>query len=158
MNGGLRMDHHVNFVEAHAEEPLGFDDFEAFVHHGGGINGDALAHLPIWMRQGLFWCDLGKFGQRQFAKWTARRGEDQAADFGAFPAAQALVDGVVFAVDGQQRDPAAFYGGHDDFAGGDQDFFIGQRDVLAELDGFVGGGQADYADGGGDHDFGVGMG
>ena len=48
--------------------------------------------------------------------------------------------------------------GHDHFAGGDQDFFIGQRDVFAELDGFVGGGQADDSDGGGDDDFGVGMG
>ncbi len=142
----------------HAEEPVRFDDFEAFVHQGGGIDGDALAHLPIWMRQGLFWCDARKFRERQFAKRATRGGEDQAADFGGFPAAQALVNGVVFAVDRQQRDFAALYGGHDHFAGGDQNFFVGQRDVFAELDRFVGGGQADHADGGGDYDFGVGMG
>ena len=59
---------------------------------------------------------------------------------------------------GSSATPLTLYGGHDHFASGDQDFFVGQRDVFAELDRFVGGGQADYADGGGDYDFGVGMG
>ena len=43
------MDDYVDFVEVRAEEPLGFDYFEAFVHEGGGVYGDALAHFPVGM-------------------------------------------------------------------------------------------------------------
>ena len=54
MDGGLRMDDNVDLVGADTEEPAGFDDLEAFVHHGGGINGDAVAHAPVGMGEGLF--------------------------------------------------------------------------------------------------------
>jgi len=151
------MHYHVNFVEAHVEKPAGFDDFEALVHHCGGIYGDALPHLPIWMRQSLFWCDLRKTGQWQFPERAARCCKHEAADLSGFPTTKALVDGVVLAVYRQQRDSGASYGGHDDFARCDQNFLICQRDVLAELDGFVGCRQADYSDGGGDYDLGIGV-
>ena len=124
------MDHDVDFVEVHAEEPFGFDHFEAFVHHGGGIDGDALAHLPVWMLQGLFGADLRKLAEGRLAERAAGGGEDQALNFFGFAGAEALVDGVVFAVDGEQHDFVFGDGGHDDFAGGDQDFFIGERDCL----------------------------
>ena len=41
-------------------------------------------------------------------------------------AAQALVDGVVLAVDGQQRLALAARFGGDQFSGGDQAFLVGQ--------------------------------
>ena len=100
---------------------------------------------------------LREAGYGRLAKGAAGRGEDQALDFARFAGAEALVDGVVFAVYRKKRDAGAGYGGHYHFAGGDQDFFIGQRDVFSVLDGFVGGGKADDADRGGDYDFGVGV-
>src|SRR5260370_1112882 len=47
MNRGLGMHDDVNLVRAHAKEPARFDDFEAFVHHRRGINGDAVSHAPV---------------------------------------------------------------------------------------------------------------
>ena len=67
------------------------------------------------------------------------------------------MNGVVFAVDGQQRDFMPGYRGHNDFSGGDENFFVGERDVLSVLDCFVGGGQTDDADGGRDYGVRVGM-
>src|ERR1700679_1723840 len=103
------MDHYMNFLQPHAKEPSGFDHFKAFVHHGGGINSDALSHLPIWMRQSLFWCDLRKFCQRQLSKRAARSSQHEATDFLRFPSPQALMNGIVLTIHGEQGDPGAFY-------------------------------------------------
>ena len=65
------------------------------------------------------------------------------------------MDGIVFAVYGQEGVAGFFYGGHDEFASGDKDFFVGKGDGTAELDGFVGCGETDHTDGGGNYDFGV---
>ncbi len=35
------------------EEAAGLDDLEALVHHGGGVDGDALAHDPGGVLEGL---------------------------------------------------------------------------------------------------------
>ena len=70
-----------------------------------------------------------------------------------FAAAQTLVHGVVFAVDGEKFAAGFFCGGHDQFAGGDENFFVGERDGFAEFYGFVGGFQADHTHGGGYDDF-----
>ena len=66
-----------------------------------------------------------------FKKRSAGRGEPDALDLFHPSAAQALVDGVVFAVDGQQRLALAARFGGDQFSGGDQAFFVGQADGLA---------------------------
>ena len=65
------------------------------------------------------------------------------------------MDSVVLAVDGEEGVAGFFCGGHDQFASGDQDFFVGEGDGAAEFDGFVGSGEPNDTDGGGDHDFGV---
>src|SRR5271169_29070 len=81
MDGGLRMDDDVDLIGAHSEQPAGFDDLETFVHHGGGIDGDAVAHLPVRMRKGLFCRDARELREGRFAERAAGRGEDQAANF-----------------------------------------------------------------------------
>jgi len=63
------------------------------------------------------------------------------------------VDGVVFAVYGEEFPSRFFCGGHDEFAGGNEDFFVGEGDELAEFYSFVGGGEANYAYRGGNYDF-----
>ena len=64
----------------------------------------------------------------------------------------------MFGIDGKQF-PARFRGGgHDEFTGGDENFFVGERDGAAEFNGFVGGLEANDADRGGKDDFGGGVG
>ena len=67
------------------------------------------------------------------------------------------MDGVVFAVHGEEFLAGLCGGGHDQFTGGDEDFFVGEGHSAAELDCFVGGFEADDTDGGGEDDFGGGM-
>ena len=49
----LGMNDDVDLVGAHVEEPAGFNDLEALVHHGGGVDGDAVAHFPVGMSESL---------------------------------------------------------------------------------------------------------
>jgi hypothetical protein len=63
--------------------------------------------------------------QRGLAERSAGGCEDEALYFFGFAGAEALVDGVVFGVDWEQGDLAAVDCGHDYFACGYQDFFIG---------------------------------
>ena len=82
MNDGLWVDDDVNLIGAHAEEPAGFNDFEAFVHHGGGVDGDAIAHFPVGMGESLIDGDAGEVVDGCFTEGAAGGGEDDAADFG----------------------------------------------------------------------------
>ena len=73
------------------------------------------------------------------------------------PGAQALMDGVVFAIDGKEFDSGPARRGHYDFAGCDQNFLIRKRYLLAGLYGGVSCLEADHADGCGNQDGGRGM-
>ncbi len=88
MNCGLGMDDDINFRERNIEKPASFDHFEAFVHQRGGIDGDALAHLPFGMVEGLFGSGVGDGRERSAAKWAAAGGEDQGGGLlpASFPA------------------------------------------------------------------------
>src|ERR1700722_1449304 len=134
------MNHNLDFFQADIEKPARFDHLEALVHERGGVNRNSIPHPPIWMRQGLLWCCFGDFRDWCGAEWTARGGEHQTLNFAPVARAEALVDGVVFAVHGEKRDILAFHSGHYDFAGSYEDFFISKRDGLSQLDGFVGSG------------------
>ena len=67
------------------------------------------------------------------------------------------MNGVVFGINRKQRDVVPGNRSHDHFAGGDQHFLVREGDIFAMLDGFVGGGQSDNADGGGNDGLRVGM-
>jgi hypothetical protein len=82
VDGGLRMNEDIDLVWANVEEPTGFDDFEAFIHHGGGIDGNAVAHAPVGVGQGLVDGNVFHFRKRRFPERATRGGEDQAADVG----------------------------------------------------------------------------
>src|SRR5579859_390803 len=151
------MDNHVNLIRAHAEEPARLDDLETFVHHGGGIDGDAVAHFPVGMGEGLFGSYGFELREGRFAKWPAAGGENETAHFAVRSTAKALMDGVVLAVHGQKFFAGFFCRSHNKFAGGDQDFFIGERDGFSKLHGFVSGFETDDADGSGNHDVRLGV-
>ena len=61
----------------------------------------------------------------------------------------------MFGIDGEQF-PARFVGGgHDQFAGSDEDFLVGEGDGASQFYRFVGGFEADDPDSGGEDNFGV---
>jgi hypothetical protein len=57
MNHALRMNHYFNLVLPGIEQPTGFNNFEALVHHGGGVDRDFPAHYPLGMGAGFVRCD-----------------------------------------------------------------------------------------------------
>ena len=72
--------------------------------------------------------------RRPAAEGPARRREDQAPQLARPAAVQALVDGVVLAVDRQNRDAAAARRVHDETAGHHQHFLVGEANRLAGVD------------------------
>ena len=90
-------------------------------------------------------------------KWTARSGKPDPLHLVAPPAAHALMNRVVFAVDGQQRLalPARF--GGDQIARGNQTFLVGEADCFTGLHGLVRGFQPGDTDDGADYEVGIGM-
>ena len=108
----LRMDHDVDLARRHAEQPPRLDHLEPLVHQRRRIDGDLPAHLPGGMPQRVFRRDAVEILGRQRSERTAGRGQDQPPHFVAAPAVQALMDGVVLAVDRQDRHALAARGVH----------------------------------------------
>ena len=140
------------------EEAAGLDDLEALVHHGGGVDGDALAHDPGGVLEGLGGGDVVEVGEGRVAKGAAGGGEPDLRTSAGVPPRMALVDGVVFGVDGEEGDVVLARGGDDELAGGYEALLVGEADGLAGADGGVGGFESGDADDGGDYevDFGEG--
>ena len=67
----LRVHHDLDLVHAHIEQPLGFDDLEAFVHHGRAVDGDFGAHVPVGVLQCLCLRDAQEFFSALPAEWTS---------------------------------------------------------------------------------------
>src|SRR5205823_6432693 len=78
----------------------------------------------------------------------SRRGRDRRGRV----AAQALPEGRVLAVYGEELAAAALGRGDDEGAGGDECFFVGECDIAPELNRGQRGGQARGADHGGEDD------
>ena len=89
---------------------------------------------------------------------TAGGGQPDAGYLFHTAAAQALVDGVVFAVDGEQGLTLLFGLGGDQLAGDYQTFFVGKADGFSGADRFVGRLEAGDADDGADYEIHFGMG
>jgi hypothetical protein len=65
------MDGDTDLFWRKAEESAGFDDLEALVHHGGGVDGDALAHDPGGVFEGLLRGYVVEVGEGRVAKGAA---------------------------------------------------------------------------------------
>src|ERR1043166_1139779 len=85
------MDENVDLLRSESKQPMGFDNFETFVHEGRGVDGDLRAHVPGRMPH--------RFGNgREFhfrlvlrAKRTTRGSENDSTYFFAPFTAQTLV-------------------------------------------------------------------
>ncbi len=53
VDDALPVDHHLDAVLRQIKEPGRLDDLQALVHHGGGVDGDFGAHVPVGVAQGL---------------------------------------------------------------------------------------------------------
>src|SRR5271167_905194 len=85
------------------KEAAGLDDLKALVEHGGRVDGDPPAHVPGGVLERLRDGDVGETGERQGTEWPSRGRQPDTANLGAAAAPHALMNGVVFGIDGQQR-------------------------------------------------------
>ncbi len=158
MDHALGMDDHVDLFGGEGEEVAGLDDLQGLVHQGGGIDGDLPAHGPGGVGHGLLHRDAGEVPFPVLEKRPARSGQDDPAHVAPSARGQALEDGALLAVDGDDLGPAGSAFPVDELAGGDQGLLVGQAQPALEADGLEGGGQAVGAADGRDHAIGFGQG
>ena len=103
------------------------------------------------MLQGLGGCDALQLVERERAEGAAAGRQDEFF-YWAYFAHEALEDGAVLAIDGQQRHLVLQAEAGDEFAGHDERLLVGQGDGLARLDGADGGAQTAEAHKGRQHD------
>src|SRR5579862_2608140 len=103
MDRGLRVDNYLNLRQIHPKQPPRLDHLKSLVHERGGINRNPLAHLPIWMSEGLLWSHFRETRHGCLTEWPTRSGKDQALYLVACAGAQTLVDGIVLTVNRKQR-------------------------------------------------------
>ena len=117
---------------------------------GGSVfESEIWADLPVV--QSLFDRDTFELRFWRVQEWPAAGSEPDAFDLAHPSAAQALVQGVVLAIDGQERLAllARFPG--DQLSSRDQAFFVGQPNFFAGAHRFVGGFEAGHANDRADH-------
>ena len=131
VDDALRMYHHLHLGGRQAKQQAGLCQLQTLVHQGGRIDGNFAAHHPIGMGAGLLGSNGGQI-PRKITKRATRGCQQQAAharrcapDFAALR--QALEDGVVLAVDGDQRGAASAHRIEQQVTGHHQGFFVGQQ-------------------------------
>ena len=149
---------HLDAVRGHPEEPARLDDLEPLVHEGRGVDRDLAAHVPGRVLERLARGDVAEALAGAVAERAARRGEDEPLDLLRTPAVQALVQGAMFAVDGQEARPAGLRLSDHQLPRHHQRLLVGEGDVFPRLQGPVRGDQPDRAHRRRHHHRGVGMG
>ena len=119
-------------LQPDGEQMMRLDQLQPLVEHGGTVDADLGAHVPVRMGDRLFGRDLGQILYQPQGS-AAGRQRDRADIFD--PAAlQALENCIVFAVHRQQRGAVAAHCSSHDLACGNQRFLVGQGDGAALLD------------------------
>ena len=124
----------VDARRRHVEEPARLDHLETLVHQRRRVDRDLAAHLPRRMPQRVV-----RRHARERAASSERNGPPDAVrislrDLLGAPAVEALMDRVVLAVDGQDRDAAPMCRVHHQRAGHHEHFLVRERDRLAGVD------------------------
>ena len=123
-----------NLVALEAEETARLDHLEPFVHHRRGIDRVLRSHSPRRMRErGRDVGPLHRFRGR-LPKTDRPTPSARSRRRSALLADQALKDRAMLAVDRQEPRSAASRGLHQQRAGGDDQFLVGDRDVDAAFD------------------------
>ena len=108
MDNTLAMDHHIDCIVRNIKQIMCFDHLKALVHHGSGINGNASAHVPVGMLQGLLYGDIRKLSTAAVTEASpACRNNQLIYLFQRIPL-QALEDCGMLGVNGIQRNRMLF--------------------------------------------------
>src|SRR5579872_4614940 len=110
---------------------MGLNDFQTLVHQRRGVNGDTPAHSPYWMLQSLFRADRIELAAGSLQEGSAGSRQYDAFDLFGLPRAQALVNGAVLAVNGEDLNSLLGGGAHHQLTCRHQGFLIRQAYVLA---------------------------
>ena len=97
------------------------------------IDGDLLPHAPVRMFQRLCQRRLFDIGRGPGAERAAGSGDDDADQFLAVSRAQRLKQRIVFAIGGQDAGPRLRRALHEEIAGANQAFLVGERDGRAAI-------------------------
>src|SRR5215207_8961078 len=97
-----RLDHDLDPVIRKHEEEVRLEHLESFVSERRGVDRDLRTHLPGWMRERIVRCYVFESGPVAAAERASRGGQHDRVDGLRFPAFEALEDGGVLTVDGQQ--------------------------------------------------------
>ena len=120
----LRVDHDVDPLEGDVEQQVGLDDLQALVDQGGGVGRDDRSHGPGGVRQGLLGSDVEELVAAHPPERSAAGRDDEALHLVGRPAAEALREGRVLAVD--RHDLSRLRGGLDQRAPDDERLLVGQ--------------------------------
>ena len=134
MNQGLGMDCHCDFGRLEIEQPARFDDFECFIHHGGGIHRDLGAHVPCRMFQRHRGRDGCHLVASPAAERTSTGCQDDSTQLITATGLEALKDGAVFAVDGNDAGTGFSSPPHDQGSGDNEAFLVGEGHAFSGID------------------------
>ena len=146
MDDGLRMHEYLYLLHGHAEEPFGFDDFEAFIHHRCGVDGDLSSHIPVRMLECIGGCDGTHLIERESTEGSAAGREKDFLYLAAIFTDERLEDCTMLAIDRQDRRMVLLREFADDLTGHNEGFLVGQRDRLTGFYGFDGRAQTCVSD------------
>src|SRR5580704_3596709 len=158
MDRRLWMHNDFHLPRWYVEQATCLDDLETFIHQGGRVDGDPFPHLPGGVVQRLLYGNRKEFGFWCLQERSAGGGEPDPLNLIHAAPTEALVDGVMFAVDRKERFPGLARSRCDQFAGGNQTLLIGEADGLAGFDCFVGSLEAGHPDDSANHEIDVRMG
>ena len=140
----LAVDDDIDGIDGNGEEMMRLDDLEALVHEGRGIDRDLVAHKPGGMRERIGRRNLGELGTRASEERASRAGEPDLVDGIGGLAREALEDGAVLGVDGDE-----LAGGgerHEQVAADDDRLLVGIGQALPASEGGIARGDAHGTD------------
>ena len=116
MHNALTVNHDMNLFQREAVKAHGLNDFQALVHERGAVHGDFRAHAPVGMFQGVGGCHGRHFLPSFAVEGAARTGQNQPLDFPhVLRDAEALENGGVFGIHGDNLRAVLLRGLHDEF-------------------------------------------
>ena len=143
VHDALALHHDLDLLRRQAEQPHRLNEFQTLIHEGGGVNGDLGPHVPVGVLEGIR-LGLGAqfLGFHAEERPAGRREQDLGQAGGALLVLQALEDGRVLAVHGQQLHAVLCHRPGDQMAAGDKALLVGQGQIVAALNGSQAGTQA----------------
>ena len=131
MNDALAVNNDVYAVAADVEQPACLDDLEPLVHHCSGVDGDFCTHAPVGVVERLLNGHAAKLFGGFAEEGTSRGGEYKPFERrAARHSLNALKNGGVLAVNGQQAHAVILYRVGYQVAAGNKGLLVGEGDVF----------------------------